>query len=172
MKKTFFTLMLMLASVVVINAQSLNGTWSTMLPVNDEEIPLVLDFADDGSCILGLLVSQDMRDAGMGMKMILNASLMMPGIYTRNGERLKFTFDRNNAEVDIDYVIDGVDEQAKKMMDSMIKPEIEKMKPDFMKEVLPSIPDLGEMKIVSLTNESLELAGADGLIMKFEPYKE
>lgn len=170
MKKTIFTLMLMLASVVVINAQSLNGTWRTTLPVADEEIPMVLDFADDGSCILGLLISQDMGDAGM--KMILNASLMMPGIYTRNGERLKFTFDRNNAEVEIDYVIDGVDEQTKKMMDSMIKPEIEKMKPDFMKEVLPSIPDLGEMKIVSLTNESLELAGADGLIMKFEPYKE
>ena len=52
MKKTFFVLTLMIASMVTIQAQNLTRTaWSTMVP-GDQELEMVLNFDDDGECYM------------------------------------------------------------------------------------------------------------------------
>ena len=51
MKKTIFTLMLLLASALAVNAQSLTSNpWYTMLEMDGEDAAFVINFNDDGTC--------------------------------------------------------------------------------------------------------------------------
>lgn len=167
MKKLFFALMLMFASVVALNAQSLtSNTWMTTIP-GEDELVVVMNFEADGTC--ALVVASEEVEEDSGMKMTVNVACIVPGVYDLNGNDLLITFDNSNADVNLDYEIEGVDAQTKKMMDAMIKPELEKQKPELKQSILSSIPQFGAMKVVSVDKEKLVLADGKGVELTFVP---
>ena len=162
MKKTLFTLMLMLASVMTINAQSL--TSNPWMAVSDElkDAVLMLSFEDDGTCVM--VMAGEMVEEDAGMKMVISMAAKLPGSYILKGKDLTISFDKDKAEFNFDYDIQGVDEQTKKLIDAMIKPELEKQKPE-MKKMLKDAPFFnGEtFKVVSIDNEKLILTDSNGV---------
>ena len=167
MKKIFFAFMLMLASVVAVNAQSLTGkVWFTNSSIDQDESSFVLFFEDDGTCAVAVAADQVMAEAGM--KMTISLTAKVNGTYTLYGKNLKMKLDNENVDFTVDYDIEGVDASTKKMMDSMIKPELEKQKPMLKNEVLKSIPDMGNLTVVSLSNDELVLANEDGEELTFK----
>ena len=166
MKKTFFALMLMLVSVVTINAQTLTSNpWMTVLPGNDNVVVL-LSFDNDGTCAL-VIANEEVQEEDV-MKLTITVTAMIPGAYTLNGDNLNIKLDKEKADLNFDYEIEGVDGQAKKMVEAMLKPELEKQKPMLKNEVLKSIPDMGNLTIVSLSNDELVLANEDGEELTFK----
>ena len=167
MKKTFFTLMLMLASVLAVNAQSLTGKdWCTMIPDEDgTKVALQMTFDKNSTCEIKLVAVQEMSESGM--KMNIGMELDVPGTYKLDDKNLKMNLNKEKSKVDIDIDIEGVDDQTKAMMKSMMKPEIEKSKGEIKKELLKEVPELENMKIVSLDNNRLVLADSTGAEMEF-----
>ena len=167
MKKTFFTLMLMLASVLAVNAQSLTGKdWCTMIPDKDgTKVALQMTFDKNSTCEIKLVAVQEMSESGM--KMNIGMELDVPGTYKLDDKNLKMNLNKEKSKVDIDIDIEGVDDQTKAMMKSMMKPEIEKSKGEIKKELLKEVPELENMKIVSLDNNRLVLADSTGAEMEF-----
>ena len=171
MRKTFFTLILMLASVLAINAQSLTGkVWFTNISIDQNESCLVLCFEDDGSCAVAVGADQVMNEASM--KMIISLTAKVNGTYTLDGKDLKMVLDKENADFTVDYDVEGVDAKIKDLMDASIKPELEKQKPMLKTMVINSIPDMGHLKLVSLSNVELVLANEDGEELTFNPAPE
>ena len=168
MKKAFFTMMLMLASMLALNAQNLTSNpWYTMLPLDDEELVFMLNFNDDGTCAIAMAADQVMDEDEM--KMTISFTAKVPGTYTLNGKSLKMTLNEDKADVDIDYEIEGIDAATKKMMDSMLKPELEKQKPELKKQIFGGMPDMGNMTLVSVSTDKLVLADENGEEMTFMP---
>jgi hypothetical protein len=167
MKKTLFTLLLMIASAVAVNAQSLTGKdWCTMIPDEDgTQIAFQMTFEKDGVNKIKLVAVQDMSESGM--KMSIAMELDVPGSYKLNDKDLKINLDREKAKVEIGIDIDGVDAKTKAMMESMMKPEIEKGKAEVKKELLKVLPNMENMKVVSLDNKRLVLADSTGAEMEF-----
>lgn len=162
MKKTVFTLMLMLVSAFAINAQSLTGKeWCTMVPDEDgNQIAFEMKFENNGTCEIELAAIQEMKESGM--KMSIAMELEVPGTYKLNGKDLSLNLNREKAKIDFDVDFEGVDSQTKAMMMQMIKPELEKGKAEAKKEMLNSLPDLNGLKVVSLDNNRLVLADETG----------
>lgn len=171
MKKSIFTLMLVLASTLAMNAQSLtSNAWFTTIDLDGDETYFVINFNEDGTCANALAFDQVMNESGM--KMTLSITAMMPGTYKLDGKDLKISLDEDKSTVDVDYSIEGVDDATKKMMDAMIKPELEKGKPELKQLILSGIPKMGNMKIVSLSKDKLVLADDGGNEMTFMPAPE
>ena len=167
MKKTFFTLMLMLASALAINAQSLTGKdWCTMVPDEDgQQIALEMKFENNAACEITIATVQDMKESGM--KMSIAIELDIPGTYKLDGQDLSVNLNNEKAKNDLDVDIEGVDAQTKAMMIQMIKPELEKGKAEAKKELIKMLPNMGNMKVVSLDNHRLILADSTGAEMTF-----
>ncbi len=167
MKKTFFTLLLIIASIVTVNAQSLTGKeWCTMVPDEDgEQIAVEMKFENNGTCEIELAAIQDMKEGGM--KMSIGIELEVPGTYKLDAKDLKINLDKGKAKIDFDIDFEGVDDQTKAMMMQMIKPELEKGKAEAKKELFKVLPDMGNMKVVSLDNHRLVLADSTGAEMTF-----
>ena len=171
MKNILFTLMLILASVVAVNAQSLTGkVWFTNMSIEQNVSCLVLCFEDDGTCAVAVGADQVMEEAGM--KMTISLTAKVNGTYTLDVKDLKMTLDKENADFTVDYDVEGVDAKTKDLMDAFIKPELEKQKPVLKKEVIKSIPEMGHLKIVSLSNDELVLANETGEELTFKPAPE
>ena len=170
MKKTLLILMLMLASAVVVNAQSLVGKWCLTFTADGQDFDLVLGFEKNGNCFMWLSVEWDMIEDNKDVAVF--AVLGMPGIYHKWDDVLKLEMFRDRSAVEISYEIPGLDPSAKKKMDAKIKPELEKLKPVLKKELLALAPDFDFLKIVSLTKNSLKLADEGGQIATFLPYNE
>ena len=166
MKKTFFTLMLIIASVIAVQAQNLNLTrtaWSTMLP-GDEEIEMVLNFDDDGECYI-ILTHEEMQD-----DMIIRMSMSVPGIYSKEGQDLIISFNKKKADVNIDVDLSNYDSQTRALMERMLKPELKKMEPELKKDMLESIPSfLDNVKVVSVNTKKLVLGDDEGETITFYP---
>ena len=167
MKKTFFTLMLMLASALAINAQSLTGKdWCTMIPDEDgSEIALEMTFENNGACVVKIVAVEEMKEGDM--KMNIGVEVDVHGTYKLNGKDLKIDLAKEKAKVDIDIDIEGVDAQTQTMMKSMMKPELEKGKDEAKKELLKLLPDLDNATVVSLDNNRLVLADQSGKELTF-----
>lgn len=167
MKKSIFALMLMIASALAINAQSLTGKgWCTMIPDEDgNEIALELTFENKGTCEVKLAGVEEMKESGM--KMSIGMELDVPGTFKLDGKDLKVNLDKEKAKIDIDVDFEGMDAQTKNMMKQMIKPELEKGKAEAKKELLKMVPGMGNMKVVSLDNHRLVLADDNGAEMTF-----
>ena len=172
MKKTLFTLILMIASAFAINAQNLTGKeWCTMIPDEDgNEIAFEMTFENNGSCEIEVVEVEEMKESGA--KIIIEVELDIPGTYTLNGKDLKLNLDKGKTKVDIDVDIEGLDAQTKAMMKQMIKPELEKGKNEAKEELLKIVPDMDNMKIVSLENNRLVLADSSGKEMTFYAKKD
>lgn len=167
MKKTLFTLMLMLVSAFAINAQSLTGKeWCTMIPDEDgQQIAVEMKFENNGTCEIELAAIQDMKESGM--KMSIGMEFEVPGTYNLDAKDLKINLDKGKAKIDFDIDFEGVDDQTKAMMMQMIKPELEKGKAEAKKEMFKVLPDMGNMKVVSLDSHRLVLADSTGAEMTF-----
>ena len=167
MKKTFFTLLLIIASIVTVNAQSLTGKeWCTMVPDEDgQQIAVEMKFENNGTCEIELAAIQDMKEGGM--KMSIGIELEVPGTYKLDAKDLKINLDKGKAKIDFDIDFEGVDDQTKAMMMQMIKPELEKGKAEAKKEMFKVLPDMGNMKVVSLDSHRLVLADSTGAEMTF-----
>ncbi|MBR5030443.1 MAG: hypothetical protein IKX63_05010 [Muribaculaceae bacterium] len=156
MKKTFFAIMLMLASVVTLKAQSLTETaWLTNIP-DEENAEMVLNFDDDGSCYIIFTKVEVDEENGMSIRV----SMTVPGVYTRDDNMLDVNFNKEEASINIDYTMEGLDAHTKAMMDAMILPELKKMEPEIKKNLLEAVPS-GAMEIMMLTDVELLLKIGD-----------
>ena len=162
MKKTIFTLMLMLASAIVVNAQSLTGKqWCTMLADEDgQNVAVALTFDKNGSYELVIAAEHQMKEDGVPID--ITAGVTVPGTYTLNGKDLKMHLNASKADVEMDYEIKGLDAKTKAKMDAVIKKELESAKGDFKKEVLDGMPKMENVKIVSLESKRLILKDDNG----------
>ena len=162
MKKLFFTLMLMLMSAIVLNAQSLTGKqWYTKLA--DEEgtdVVVALTFDDNGNCELLVGSEYEMKEEGVPVEIV--GSVTVPGTYSLNGKDLKMNLDRGKAEVELDYEIKGMDAKTKAKMDKEIRAEIDGLKGEFKNEMLDGMPKMQNMKIVSLESKKLIIKDDNG----------
>ena len=167
MKKSIFTLMLMLSSVFVLNAQSLTAhQWGTKLADDDgKDVLVALAFDKNGAC--ELLVGAEHQMNEDGVPITITGSVSVPGTYTLNDKDLVMDLDRSKAEVDFDYEIKGMDAKTKDKMDKQIRGELNGMKGEFKKTMLDGMPKMHNMKIVSLTSKELILKIDNGREMPF-----
>jgi len=159
MKKTLFTLMLMLASVVAVNAQSI--TSSSWMAVEDE-VAIMFDFQDNGACTVAFAGEEVEEEAGVKIRFTMAA--MVPGTYTLYGNVLNLKLDSDKSDINIDYSVEGMDAETKKMLDAYLLPELEKEKPKMKKELLEELPwdKTDAIKVISISNDKLVLADEDG----------
>lgn len=167
MNKTFFTLMLVLASTLVMNAQSLTGKqWCTKIADEDgQDIALILYFEKNGSCEVVLAAEQDMKEDGVPIEIL--AGVNIPGTYALNDKDLKLNLDKGKTTVNIDYEIKGMDAKTKQLMDKQIRSELDGMKGEVKKFMLDGMPNLDNMKIVSLDNKKLVVTLSVGAEVTF-----
>ena len=162
MKKSIFTLVLMLVSVFVINAQSLTAhQWGTKLISEDnQEVLVSLYFDKNGTCELMVGAEHQMKEDGVPIDIM--GSVTVPGTYTHKGDDLTLNFNRGKAEVDFDYEIKGMDAKTKAKMDKQIRGELNGLKGEFKSTMLDGMPKMHNMKIVSIDNKKLVLKNDDG----------
>ncbi len=159
--------MLMLASVLVLNAQSLTAhQWGTKLADDDgKDVLVALAFDKNGACELLVGAEHQMKEDGVPVT--ITGSVSVPGTYTLNDKDLVMDLDRSKAEVDFDYDIKGMDAKTKAKMDKQIRGELNGMKGEFKKTMLDGMPKMHNMKIVSLTSKELILKIDNGREMPF-----
>lgn len=169
MKKTFFVLTLMLASMVAIQAQNLTRTaWSTMVP-GDQELEMVLNFDDDGECYI-ILTTEEFEELQAGMNMIIRSSLAVPGIYNQDGRDITLSFNKKKAEFSYDIDLNGADRQAKSLFKSMIEPELKMHEPEMKEQMLLLVPPfLNDMRVISVSKDKLILGDSTGERLVFYP---
>ena len=167
MKKSIFTLMLMLVSAFVLNAQSLTDKpWGTKLADEDgKDVLVALAFNKNGACELLVGAEHQMKEDGVPIT--ITGSVSVPGTYTLNGKDLTMNLNKGQAEVDFDYEIKGMDAKTKAKMDKQIRGELNGLKGEFKNTMLNGMPKMHNMKIVSLTNKVLILKIDNGREMPF-----
>ena len=162
MKKSVLTLMLMLVSVLALNAQSLTGKeWFTKLSPDDGgEVFVTLTFEKNGSC--EMLVATDYQIKQDGVPISVAGGVTVPGTYTLNGKDLKMNLNRSKAVVEFDYDVKGMDAKTKAIMDKTMKPEFDGMKKEFKDMMLNGMPKMQNMKVVTLESKKLVIKDDDG----------
>ena len=167
MKKTLFTLMLMIASALAINAQSLTGKeWRAMIPNTDgTKVALELTFENNGTCEAEVVAMEDINEDGMSMT--ISVEVEIPGTYTLNGKNLNINLNKDKATIDFDFDFKNVDAQTKAMLKNMMKAELDKSKIEAKNEILDDMPPMDNMKIVSLDSSKLVIADSTGEEMTF-----
>ena len=167
MKKIIFTLILTLATALVVNAQNLVGKqWCTVLNDEDGEgIAVALTFEKNGSCEMLIAAQQEMKEDGVPITLI--AAVTVPGTYKLDGKDLNNQFDNGKAKVDVDYEIKGMDAKTKAMMAKEIKGEINTLKTEFRKVLLGGMPKMDNLKIVKLEGKQLVVKNADNQEIPF-----
>ena len=162
MKKSFLTLMLMLVSVLVLNAQSLTAhQWGTKLADEDGKDVLVsLTFEKNGTCELLVGAEHQMKEDKVPIN--ITGMVTVPGTYTLNDKDLTMDLNKGKAEVDFDYEIKGMDAKTKALMDKQIRSELNGLKGEFKQTMLDGMPKMHKMKIVSLDNKKLVIKNDDG----------
>ena len=167
MKKTLFTLMLMLVSAFVMNAQSLTAhQWGTKLADDDgKDVLVALAFDKNGTCELLVGAEHQMKEDGVPIT--ITGSVSVPGTYTLNDKDLTMDLNKSQAEVDFDYEIKGMDTKTKAKMDKQIRNELNGLKGEFKSTMLNGMPKMHKMKIVKLTNKELTLQIDNGKEMPF-----
>ena len=159
--------MLILASAFAINAQSLTGKeWCTMIHDGDEEeYALEMKFENNGTCEIEIVKIEEMKEGNM--KMSIEMELDAPGTYKLNGKDLSINLNKGQAKIDFDVDIDGMDAQTKAKLIQMIQLEFEKSKDEAKEEMFNVIPNMENMKVVSLDNNRLVLVNGTGTEITF-----
>ncbi|MBR5118730.1 MAG: hypothetical protein IK100_08815 [Muribaculaceae bacterium] len=169
MKKTFFVLALMIASMLSVQAQNLTKTaWTTMIP-GDQELEMVLNFEEDGECYI-ILTIEEFQELEEGMNMIIRSSLAVPGIYDQDERDITLSFNKKKSEFSYDIDITGADSQAKSLFKSMIEPELKKLEPEMKEQMLLLVPPImNDMKVISVSKNKLILRDSTGEELTFYP---
>ncbi len=162
-------MMLMLASMIAINAQSLTGKqWYTVMPADGgQDVVVGVTFEESGTCELLIAAQQEVKEKEGDMPITITAGVSVPGTYKHKGDKLKINFDRDKAEADVDYEIEGIDAATKALVDEEIRPQLEGLKDELKKEMLNGMPEIDDLKIVELTATRLVVKDSAGDEMTF-----
>ena len=162
MKESILTLMLMLVSVLALDAQSLTGKeWYTKLSPDDGgEVFVTLTFEKNGTC--EMLVATDYQIKQDGVPISVAGGVTVPGTYTLNGKDLKMNLNRSKAEVEFDYDVKGMNAKAKAVMDKEMKSQFDDMKKEFKDMMLDGMPKMHNMKVVTLESKKLVIKDDEG----------
>lgn len=160
-------MMLMLASMIAINAQSLTGKqWYTVMPADGgQDVVVGVTFEESGTCELLIAAQHEVKEGGMPIT--ITAGVSVPGTYKHKGDKLKINFDRDKAEADVDYEIEGIDAATKALVDEELRPQLEGLKGELKKEMLNGMPEIDDLKIVELTATRLVVKDSAGDEMTF-----
>ena len=169
MKRTLFSLMLIVASVMAIQAQSLTGkSWAASLDDGQgNDFKLVMQFENGGECLLAVLAQMPMEEDGV--RIDITADTAVPGSYTVNNKKLDVKLNKSNAkmEINVDMSKSGIPAANRQVAESMLKSELEKQKHELLNEIMECIPNLSNATIKTLTDAKLVLVGANGQEMEF-----
>ena len=164
MKKTFIAFLLLVATLITANAQSLKGKMWYRYLSDYENLVLMLSFKEGPDTLADCLavVGYDQGEKIEDMSIIIHSALPVAGRYAIEGKYLIYAFDEDG-DVNVEYEIIGGDENARRSVEAMLKSEIEE---EFIKNVKPQmleeLPKRGTMKIASLTNDTLILVDKEG----------
>lgn len=162
MKKTFFILMLMMLSSIVVNAQSLTGKqWCTKLADEDgQDVAVALTFEKNGTCELIIAASYEMKEDGVPIEIV--GGVTVPGTYIHKDNDLTLNLNKSKAVTEVDYEIKGMDAKTKAKLDKEIGAELNSLKKEVKDVLLNGMPKMNKMKIVSLESKRLVLKDDDG----------
>lgn len=159
MKTRLFMLLLMVAAAIATQAQSLTGKyWYADMSDKENSIGLILVYDVQGQCMV-VMVTEDKEEIGDGATLVFTFRTAVPGIYTLQGKKVSMKFDRDRAESELEYDIQGVDEATKKIIMPRLKFEIEKMKPQLEAELIDTLPTNANYEITKLTDTELQFDG-------------
>ena len=156
MKKNLFTLLLLLATVVTVQAQSLTGkTW--LSDISSDDMPdtgLIITFDEDGTCAMGMVSVQSIDEE---TALTMDMTFVCPGIYILDGDQLSMMIDTSKAELEFDFDSETLDKPSLDLFTSMLRPEIEKEKPEMIKKFIEDLPAVSDFTVVSITDSELTL---------------
>ena len=159
MTKRFVIFALMLMAAVGMQAQSLIGSWKTVMTEDGEKMDMYFIFKQSTFTIKGT-ISQTDPEVGT-----FTASLLLPGTYTRSGNTLNL---KTNPE-QVDFHLDKMDfnDEVTKALNEMpemkktINEMVEKSLSEGKAELAKSLAIEGEVTIESLTATELILVEDD-----------
>jgi len=152
-------LLLMVAAAIATQAQSLTGKyWYADMSDKENSMGLILVYDVEGQCA-AVMVTEDKEEMGNGATLVFTFRTAVPGIYTLQGKKVSMKFDRDRAESELEYDIQGVDEATKKIIMPRLKFEIEKMKPQLEAELIDTLPTNANYEITKLTDTELQFDG-------------
>ena len=159
MKTKLMTLLLMMVAVIATQAQSLTGKyWYADMSDKENSMGLILVYDVQGQC-MAVMVTEDKEEIGNGATLVFSLKTAVPGIYTLQGKKVSMKFDRDRAESELEYDIQGVDEATKKIIMPQLKFEIEKTKPQLEAELIETLPTNDSYEITKLTDNELQFDG-------------
>ena len=159
MKTKLMTLLLMMVAVIATQAQSLTGKyWYADMSDKENSTGLILVYDVQGQC-MAVMVTEDKEEIGDGATLVFTLRTAVPGTYTQQGKKVSMMFDRDRAESELEYDIQGVDEATKKIIMPHMKFEIEKMKPQLEAELIDTLPTNANFEITKLTDTELQFDG-------------
>lgn len=159
MKTRLFMLLLMVAAAIATQAQSLTGKyWYADMSDKENSIGLILVYDVQGQC-MAVMVTEEKEEIGNGATLVFTFRTAVPGIYALQGKKVSMKFDRDRAESELEYDIQGVDEATKKIIMPRLKFEIEKMKPQLEAELIDTLPTNANYEITKLTDTELQFDG-------------
>ena len=159
MKTKLMTLLLMMVAVIATQAQSLTGKcWYADMSDKENSIGLILAYDVQGQC-MAVMVTEDKEEIGNGATLVFSLKTAVPGTYTQQGKKVSMMFDRDRAESELEYDIQGVDEATKKIIMPQLKFEIEKTKPQLEAELIDTLPTNANFEITKLTDTELQFDG-------------
>lgn len=158
MKRVILMTMLLLTVAMELQAQSLVGTWETVIETDDnEKVTVDVTFGQGNDVLIkGQLKIGNGEDGTMVM------SITIPGTYQLNGQTLTLNFDANKGKITIDEAVFPKEVEDLLADDPEKKGELLKMMQNQVDESLAkefgdSLPLDGDMTIVKLTDTELIL---------------
>ena len=146
--------------MVTAQAQSLTGkTWVSDISTNDmPDTGLVMTFDDDGTCAMGMVSTQSVdKETDLDM----NLTFVCPGIYLLDGDQLNMMIDTSKADLEFEFDSETLDKSTIDLFTSLLRPELEKEKPEMIKQFIEDLPAVSEYTIVSLTDGELTLSDGE-----------
>ena len=164
MKKSFFTLILMFVASMALHAQSLTGKqWCTMIAQEyGPEAAIAFTLEEKGTGEFISAIEGEIEDSEVNLLFNLSVNLVVPITYQLDGKDLNVTFDKDKAEVELDYRIVGDETETKAEFEKEFTAEIDNTKLQMKEGLLSIIANLTNMKIVSHEDKRLIVKDNDG----------
>ena len=161
MKKTIFTLVLALAALLPLQAQTITGNWIAVEEDEDAGIAYILAF--EGNLVRQCVMAGTTMDGVGDVTLVIAVPAQT---YTPNSKSINFTFNASEAEIvvkDVDFTdeIKAVikdNPQKKEELLKVVQTAFEQKKVEMADGMLLS----GVHTIVTATADKLELKDADG----------
>lgn len=160
MKTKLLTLLLLLMATVATQAQTLTDKiWIADVSDDESDVALIMSFEGGECAIIVALEEVDEDEDEDGMKITMNARLLVQGTYSVNGDQLTLSLDTDNAKSDISFDIEGVDDATRALVKSTMESAIDKEKDNLNNALKAFVPTSTTHTIFSLTDTELVLDG-------------